>query len=224
MPTTVTAERIVNWLRSLEREPTALIVVDPQNDFSDDYPQATLPVNGAGAAIDTISHLLEHADEFADYVVVSQDWHLDPGAHFADSDPNYTDTWPAHCVAGTTGAELHPRLIPADFTGFDAVVHKGAYEAAYSAFETNVELLNSDGEVLVGNLHSWLNELGVGRVIVVGVATDHCVVETVIGAAASGLKVIVPLAATAAVNRAGIASTVVRMLDAGDVNVWGMPA
>ena len=40
-------------------------------------------------------------------VVYTQDWHPPVTAHFAKDG----GVWPVHCVAGTWGAELHPRLV-----------------------------------------------------------------------------------------------------------------
>ena len=54
-----------------------------------------------------------------------------PGAHFSET-PDFMDSWPPHCVAGTHGAELHPDL---DTEYIQAYFHKGQYTAAYSGFE-----------------------------------------------------------------------------------------
>ena len=66
-----------------------------------------------------------------DHVVATRDHHIDPGAHFS-ADPDYIDSWPVHCVAGTTGADFHPNLATRPF---EAVFDKGEYAAAYSGFE-----------------------------------------------------------------------------------------
>jgi nicotinamidase/pyrazinamidase len=44
-----------------------------------------------------------------DMLVLTGDWHIDPGPHFSDT-PDYKDSWPPHCVAGTAGSAWHPRL------------------------------------------------------------------------------------------------------------------
>ena len=46
-----------------------------------------------------------------DHVVATRDHHVDPGAHFS-ADPDFVDSWPPHCVAGTVGAAFHPNLDP----------------------------------------------------------------------------------------------------------------
>src|SRR5437899_11709101 len=106
----------------------ALIIVDVQKDFCEG---GSLAVAGGAAVAACISTLLaEHADRF-DHVVATQDHHIDPGAHFG-SPPDYVDTWPPHCVAGTPGADFHPAL---DTDRIEAVFIKGEHAAAYSGFE-----------------------------------------------------------------------------------------
>src|SRR3712207_7676142 len=63
-----------------------------------------------------------------------------------------SETWPAHCVVGTGGVELHEAL---DREPLEAIFDKGEYAAAYSGFEGA-----ADG---VG-LADWLRERGVDAV------------------------------------------------------------
>ena len=143
----------------------ALIVVDVQNDFCEG---GSLPVSGGAAVAAAISAYLANVDY--DHVVATRDAHRDPGAHFA-ADPDYLDTWPPHCVVGTSGIEFHPAL---DTQRIDAVFDKGAYTAAYSGFEGTT----GDGTTLA----DWLRERAVTAVDVVGLATDHCVRATAVDA------------------------------------------
>src|ERR671921_2005067 len=104
----------------------ALLVIDVQNDFCEG---GSLAVAGGS---DVAAGSGEHARSggYA-HVVATRDHHVDPGGHFAEQ-PDYLDTWPAHCVAGTGGAELHPRL---ERERLEAVFDKGERAAAYSGFE-----------------------------------------------------------------------------------------
>lgn len=111
-----------------------------------------------------------------DVVVASTDWHVDPGSHFA-SEPDFVTTWPAHCVVGTSGAQLQSLLTE---DAVDAVVRKGGHTAAYSAFEGTVE-----GTPLA----DWLRDRGIDELDVCGIATDHCVRASVLDARAAGLLV-----------------------------------
>jgi nicotinamidase/pyrazinamidase len=156
----------------------AIVVVDPQPDF---FEGGALPVAGATRTAERIAdYLLAHGDDYV-MKIVTQDWHLDPGDHWS-SDPNYVTTWPAHCAAGTSGAQIHPAL---DEQSWDVVIRKGLHEGAYSGFEG----LSADGSTLVDELTRG----GVDNVTIVGFATDHCVRATAMDARALGFDVTVAL-------------------------------
>ena len=152
----------------------ALIVVDVQNDFCEG---GSLPVAGGSAVAAGVSELLASPDRGGfDHVVATRDWHTDPGSHFS-AEPDYVNSWPVHCVAGTQGAEFHPDF---DRTHVDEIFSKGAFQAAYSGFEA------ADGsDTLLGD---WLRERGVDEVDVVGIATDYCVRATARDAVKLGLR------------------------------------
>lgn len=99
---------------------TALVIVDIQNDFCEG---GSLAVPGGAAVAAAVSEYLE--DHYADYdaVAATQDWHIEPGAHFSE-DPDYRTSWPVHCVAETRGAEIHPDL---DTEHVGEFFRKGAY-------------------------------------------------------------------------------------------------
>ena len=69
-----------------------------QNDFCEGGSLAV--AGGAGVAAAITAYLSD--DPGYDIVVATRDAHIDPGDHFAQN-PDYVDTWPAHCVVGTTG-------------------------------------------------------------------------------------------------------------------------
>jgi nicotinamidase/pyrazinamidase len=159
----------------------ALIVVDVQNDFCEG---GSLAVTGGAAVAAAITeHVRTAAGDYA-HVVATRDHHIDPGGHFAEQ-PDFLETWPAHCVVGTGGVELHEAL---DREPIDAVFDKGEYAAAYSGFEAM-----SDG---VG-LADWLRGRGVDAVDVVGLTTDYCVRATALDAVGNGFaaRVLLPLTA-----------------------------
>jgi nicotinamidase/pyrazinamidase len=162
----------------------ALIIVDVQNDFCEG---GSLAVAGGAAVAAGISLVLDRAGDRWDHVVATKDWHIDPGTHFSDH-PNYLDTWPAHCVVGSGGADFHPELRT---DRVEAVFHKGEHQAAYSGFEGHTEA----GE----GLADWLRSRGVDEVEVVGIATDHCVRATALDAKAAGFATTVLLELTAGV-------------------------
>jgi nicotinamidase/pyrazinamidase len=159
------------------RVPThrALLVVDVQPTFCEG---GELGVEGGNAVAEGIArYTRDHRDRY-DLIVTTQDWHVDPGPHFArpPAVPDFVDTWPPHGVAGTTGAELHPVL--ADLSP-DASVKKGEYVAAYSGFEG----VDGAGRSLQRILHDG----GVTDVDVVGIAESHCVRATTLDALGLGM-------------------------------------
>lgn len=176
----------------------ALIVVDVQNDFCEG---GSLAVTGGAAVAAAISQHI--AQTPYDVVVATRDYHIDPGAHFSD-EPDYVDSWPVHCVAGTAGASFHPEL---DVTAIQAVFSKGAYAAAYSGFEG----ASADGSSLV----DWLRARDVTTVDVVGIATDHCVRATALDAAQAGLTTRVLLGLTAGVAQPTVDSALEQLRGAG---------
>ncbi len=149
----------------------ALIIADVQNDFCEG---GSLEVAGGAAVAAAVSAHVRRSPY--DHVVATRDHHVDPGPHFSDT-PDFVDTWPPHCRAGTPGASFHPDL---DVARIEAVFDKGEYVAAYSGFE-GVEPGGT-------GLRAWLADRGVDRVDVAGIATDHCVRATALDAAAAGLR------------------------------------
>ena len=184
----------------------ALLIVDVQNDFCEG---GSLAVSGGAAvAEDVTEHVRRHRSDY-DVIATTQDWHIDPGDHFASAhggEPDYRTTWPDHCVAGSAGAELHPNFDVAAVAP-DLAVRKGQQAAAYSGFEG----VTADGATLA----DVLRERGVDEVDIVGIATDHCVAATALDAAALGFRTRVLLDLTAAVAEDTRDAAVEKMEDAG---------
>ena len=156
----------------------ALLIVDVQNDFCEG---GSLAVAGGAQVAAAISlHLHRHRAAYA-LVVASRDWHRDPGSHFS-AHPDYRQSWPPHCVAGTPGAAFHPNLDQVvDFRRcLDAVVSKGEWSAAYSAFEGRTDR----GERLL----DLLKLQGISGLDVAGIATDYCVVASALDGSRQGLE------------------------------------
>jgi nicotinamidase/pyrazinamidase len=180
----------------------ALIIVDVQNDFCEG---GALAVEGGAAVAAAISDYLDANHQHFDHIVATQDWHIEPGAHFSD-EPDYVDSWPPHCVAGTKGAELHEDL---DTEYIQAYFRKGQFTAAYSGFEgvlapedevptgelapgmtpASVPATGVDDEAI--GLDDWLQSHDVEDVVVVGIASDYCVRATALDAVQAGYSVTV---------------------------------
>lgn len=155
----------------------ALFIVDLQNDFTE---RGALGVAGGDeVAARVTAFLARHAGDY-ELIVASRDWHdpdNDNGGHFSDA-PDFIDTWPPHCVAGTYGAE-YDELFDAS-----AVTHhlkKGQGKPAYSLFEGR----SDDGATAAQLLDSH----GIVDIDVAGIATDYCVRASALDALAAGRRV-----------------------------------
>lgn len=158
-----------------------LVIVDVQNDFC---PGGSLAVNDGDRIIPKINKLTQ-SGKF-DYIVATQDWHPKEHVSFASryktAPYQYNEeagqtVWPDHCIAGTVGAELRSSL---DQRYINDVIRKGmSYNRdSYSAFLDN----DKEHTTGLGGLLSGL--FGNIDVYVCGIATDVCVLNTVL----DGLK------------------------------------
>ena len=166
----------------------ALLIIDVQNDFC---PGGALAVAEGDQVIEPI---LRVAPRFA-HVVLTQDWH--PAGHisFASSHqgrqpleqielPYGAQTlWPAHCVQGSLGAAFHPGL---QLARVERVQQKGAHPQidSYSAFFEN------DRSTATW-LGAYLQEQGIARVFLAGLAYDYCVGFSALDARRLGLEAVV---------------------------------
>lgn len=164
----------------------ALILVDLQNDFC---AGGALAVPDGDAVIDVANALTPRFSQ----VIATQDNH--PASHLSfathhpgkrayeliDLDGLPQVLWPVHCVAGTPGAEFHPRLDTARIT---RVFPKGTDPRidSYSGFFDN-------GQRKATGLGDYLRGAGVERLFVLGLATDYCVKWTALDAARLGFQV-----------------------------------
>lgn len=160
-------------------EGDALIVVDVQNDF---LPGGALAVPDGDAVITPLNHVLEIFHTRGLPIFATRDWHPENHCSFqAQGGP-----WPSHCVAGSDGAQFPTSLaLPA----FTAIVSKAtmAEKDAYSGFEDTP-------------LAMQLMMFGTKRVLVGGLATDYCVLNTVRDAVKNGFQVVLLTDAIRAVN------------------------
>ena len=181
----------------------AVIVVDVQNDFCEG---GSLAVPGGAATASRITEFLEsHADDYA-LIVASRDWHVDPGSHFAPDGqtPDFDQTWPAHCVAGSVGAQFHPHLrLPPE----TVIVSKGEHAAAFSGFEGKTDQDQTLAALLADAL--------VDEIDVIGIATSYCVKATALDAQNAGLTTRVLAGLTADVDSADTEATLAQLDEAG---------
>jgi nicotinamidase/pyrazinamidase len=157
----------------------ALILTDVQHDF---LPGGSLGVADGDAIIGPLNAMIEQFVQQGLPVVATRDWH--PANHVsfvAQGGP-----WPTHCVQGTQGAAFAPELRIPD----GAIIISKATDPdqdAYSGFQGT-------------DLDRQLRALGVHRVFVGGLATDYCVLNTVLDARRLGYDVVLLAEAVRAVD------------------------
>jgi nicotinamidase/pyrazinamidase len=102
-------------------------------------------------------------------------------AYLAESRNNVQMLWPDHCVIGTSGESIDPRI---DQSRATLLLRKGFRASAdsYSAFRENDDRTTGLAELLMAR--------GIERVFVCGLAGDYCVFYTADDAAAAGLAVV----------------------------------
>lgn len=169
----------------------ALIIVDTQRGFmpASEGTRLQLPgfgelgVTGGEAIVQPINRLTAAFRRAHWPIATTQDFHPAHTAHFSDT-PNFVDTWPIHCVGGTSGAELHPDLIVAQKPDYAARFIKGDIACTSPTDDTSYTgalAYNPETEI---TLPEWLQTQHVTRAYVTGLAlgdgADHklCVDST----------------------------------------------
>lgn len=146
----------------------ALLVVDVQNDF---LPGGNLAVPSGNEVIPVLNRYIERFAQAGLPLYATRDWH--PGNHCSFKPQG--GTWPPHCIAGSAGAQFPATLRLPDHT---VVISKAVTQEkdAYSGFEGT-------------DLAERLRRARVERLFVGGLATDYCVLNTVIDALHLGFQV-----------------------------------
>jgi nicotinamidase/pyrazinamidase len=158
----------------------ALVLVDIQNDFC---PGGALAVAEGDQIVGVVNRLIP---EFP-LVISTQDWH--PANHISFKDQG--GPWPPHCVQGTRGAELHPALNTGRIVNYFRKA-SSQNKDAYSEFEG----VDEAGRTL----DEMLKSRRVSRLYVAGLATDYCVLATVLDGLKNGYEVYAITDAVRAVN------------------------
>ena len=157
----------------------ALLIIDMQNDF---LPGGRLAVPDGEQIIPVINCYVQKFDAHGNPVLLTRDWH--PANHASFNDQG--GPWSLHCVAGTYGAEYPAALLLPETA---QVFSKGTHPESngYSGFEDT-------------DLRTKLERAGARRLFIAGLATDYCVLQTVLDARRLGYKVLLLQDAVRAVN------------------------
>jgi len=157
----------------------ALVLVDVQNDF---LPGGGLTVPGADEIIPVINQYVAFFNAQELPVFATRDWH--PPNHCSFKEQG--GIWPVHCVAGTTGSRFPSDLeLPDSVTIISKAVTTD--KDSYSGFQGT-------------DLSERLRAAGVKRLLIGGLATDYCVLNTVKDALKNGFVVLLLQDAVRAVN------------------------
>lgn len=157
----------------------ALVIVDVQNDF---LPGGALAVPDGDAVLPVLNGYIALFESRGLAIFATRDWHPRDHCSFrAQGGP-----WPPHCVAFSRGAAFATDLqLPCS-----AVIVSKAQAPdrdAYSGFEGT-------------ELETLLRARGASRLLVGGLATDYCVLNTVRDGLARGFQVRLLTDAIRAVN------------------------
>lgn len=157
----------------------ALLVVDVQRDF---LPGGNLAVHEGDAVVPVLNRYIDLARKKGLPILASRDWHPERHCSFKEQG----GPWPPHCIADTPGAQFPKDLqLPPGTVVIDKATRPEV--DAYSAFS---------GTTLAERLRA----LGVKRVLIGGLTTDYCVVNSVRDALREGFEVVVLEDAIRAVN------------------------
>ena len=116
--------------------------------------------------------------------------------------------WPRHCVQGSPGAAFHPDVRT---DSAHLIIRKG-FRAGIDSYSA---LFENDRATPTG-LEGYLRSRGIGRLVMVGLATDYCVAYSALDAARLGFAVTVLTKACRAIDLHGsLASQLGAMRDAG---------
>jgi nicotinamidase/pyrazinamidase len=156
-----------------------LLITDVQNDF---LSGGALPVDSGNEIIPVLNEYIRIFYAAKAHVLASRDWH--PTNHVSFNTQG--GPWPPHCIKETNGAKFSLDLKLPEHTLVISKATEPTHEA-YSAF---------DGTILANEL----KRLGVKRLFIGGLATDYCVVNTVLDARKLGLETVVLMDATLGIN------------------------
>jgi nicotinamidase/pyrazinamidase len=166
------------------QEGDALVVNDVQNCF---LPGGSLGVWSGDEVIAPLNKVIMIFQQLGLPIFFTRDWH--PANHCSFQEQG--GPWPVHCVAYTEGSDFAADLIIPENR---VIISKGTdrnYEE-YSSFR------GKDYQGVILSEH--LERLKIRRVFIGGLATDYCILNSVIDLRAAGYDVIVLIDGIRAVN------------------------
>lgn len=157
----------------------ALLIVDVQIDF---LPGGALAVPDGDAVVPVLNRYIGLCDRRGVAIFATRDWHPQNHCSFRPQG----GLWPPHCIAFSQGAAFAPLLALPPSAGIVSKAQTPERDA-YSGFGGT-------------DLEALLRARGATRLLVGGLATDYCVLNTVRDALARGFQVLLLKDAIRAVN------------------------
>ena len=156
---------------------TALVIIDVQRGFMPKPEKAIhdlpgfgeLGVSGGEKIVAPINALTRHFANTGAIIATTQDWHPKETAHFSRQ-PNYTDTWPTHCVGETPGAMLAPNLLVAQNQALAHAFRKGQESITKPTDDKSYTGALATAVETKQLLPEFLKQRGVKYVVAVGLA------------------------------------------------------
>lgn len=149
---------------------SALLLLDPQNDF---FPGGAMGMLEDNDSIPVINTYIKHFSRQGWTILATRDWHSSNHCSFTEQGGPH----PIHCVQGSRGAQFHSELVmPPGMM----IISKGTNpkKDSTSGFEGS-------------SLADRLEDLNVKTVFILGPATQDCLKQTVVDAYQLGLQIIV---------------------------------
>ncbi len=168
--------------------------VDTQYDFmrDDESFKGTLAIPGARAIEGNLTKMTGLAETQGIQVVNTADWH-DKNSEEISDNPDFINTFPAHCLQYTKGAEFVPATNPKD--SYKIEWEGGDLDLEEIARRRNILIYKDKFDVFTGNpkTEQIVRTINPDRAIVYGVATNVCVDGAVTGLLERDIQVYVPI-------------------------------
>lgn len=162
--------------------------VDTQYDFM--RADGKLAVPDAQSIEPNLERLTRYARERGIKVVNTRDWHTFASKEFSEQ-PDFTATFPPHCIQHTPGAEYVPATKP--INAYEIDWRDNGFDEREVHSRRNIIIDKDAFDVFAGNPHTdgVIKTLKPKRAVVYGVATNYCVHFAVRGLLERGIEVYV---------------------------------
>lgn len=184
----------------VNRGNTILWNVDSQFDFID--PEGKLYVDGSEKIKPILANLTEFGERNKIRVINTMDWHYEDSEELSDT-PDFTETFPPHCMADSKGVEFIDETNPNDPYVIDWSINLGL---KHLPPVRNIVIRKDKFDVFEGNpntnrITEILKRDGIDTVVIYGVTSDICVSFAINGLLERGFKVILVKDATNPLNK-----------------------